>query len=409
MGTACAEPGHNQMLTERELLRLMSDLESFRVERTSSTSNTDKFREAICAFANDMPGSRLCGYLLIGVDDKTGQPTGLKITDELLQQLANYASDGTILPAPALTAWKQELSSGAGEIAVVEVHPHHLPPVRYKGRICVRTAPRRGFANESQEQILTERRVATLKPFDNRPCLGAALTDLVLDLFLTTYRSQAVAREVIEENHRSIEDQMASLRLYDLKAKCPTHSGILLFAKDPLQWIPHAYVEYVRFSGKKVTDEVLLEKRFSGDLLTMLRSLDEFLRQIPDGRPKAVSLLQEAFVVDYPEIAIRELVMNAVMHRSYEAASPIRFFQFSDRLEIHSPGPLYGEATRENFPRQTSYRNPTVAEALKVLGFVNRFGRGVMRAQDALRRNGNPEAEFEFGDTYFVAKIPARP
>lgn len=230
-----------------------------------------------------------------------------------------------------------------------------------------------------------------------------------MDLFLNTYRPLAVAREVIEENHRSVEQQMASLRLYDLQAACPTHAGVLLFAKDPLQWIPHAYVEFVRFAGTSATDEVLLEKRFTGDLLTLLRSLDAFVKQLPDGRPVSISTLQEAFVVDYPEVALRELTMNAVMHRSYEAASPIRFFRFSDRLEIHSPGPLYGEATRQNFPRQTSYRNPTVAEALKVLGFVNRYGRGVLRAQEALRRNGNSEATFEFGDTFFLVVIPARP
>ncbi|MBL9126696.1 MAG: transcriptional regulator, partial [Verrucomicrobiales bacterium] len=65
-------------------------------------------------------------------------------------------------------------------------------------------------------------------------------------------------------------------------------------------------------------------------------------------------------------------------------------------------------ATPQNFPRQTSYRNPTVAEALKVLGFVNRYGRGVARAQEALARNGSPAARFEFGDTFFLATIPAR-
>src|ERR1700722_9659845 len=105
------------MLTEPELLALMSDLESFRVERTISTTDSDKFREAICAFANDMPGSRMKGYLLVGVEDKTGQAIGLTITDKFLQQLASYGSDGTILPPPALAAYKHTLASGAGDVA----------------------------------------------------------------------------------------------------------------------------------------------------------------------------------------------------------------------------------------------------------------------------------------------------
>lgn len=200
------------MLTESGLLALMADLESFRVERTRSISDTDTFREAIRSFANDMPGSGQVGFLLIGVDDGTGQPTGLTVTDALLQQLASHASDRAILPSPALAACKLTLSSGAGEIAVVEVQPHHLPPVRYKGRICVRVGPRKGVANEAQEHILIERRIAAARPFDTQPCIGSSLADCAMDLFLSTYRPQAIEAAIIEENHRSIEHQMASLR-----------------------------------------------------------------------------------------------------------------------------------------------------------------------------------------------------
>ena len=75
------------MITETELLGLLSDLESFRVERTTAVADTAKFSEAVCAFANDMPASQLPGFLLIGADDKTGTPSGLVVTDELLRIL----------------------------------------------------------------------------------------------------------------------------------------------------------------------------------------------------------------------------------------------------------------------------------------------------------------------------------
>jgi ATP-dependent DNA helicase RecG len=80
----------------------LSEIESFRIERTVSVDKTDKFAQAICAFANDMAASGLPGYLLIGADDKTGTPSGLHVTDQLLQNLASLASNGNILPAPAL-------------------------------------------------------------------------------------------------------------------------------------------------------------------------------------------------------------------------------------------------------------------------------------------------------------------
>jgi ATP-dependent DNA helicase RecG len=396
------------MLTESQLLALMSDLESFRVERTIAIADTDKFREAICAFANDMPGSKLPGYLLVGVDDRTGRASGLSVTDRLLQQLASYGSDGTILPPSAVVAHKHSLASGAGDVAVVEVQPSHQPPVRYKGRICIRNGPRKGVANEAQERVLTKRRTAAVKPFDTQPCIGSSLDDLALDLFLNTYRVHAVAREVLEENNRPVEEQLASLRLFDFAKKCPTHAAILLFAKDPLRWLSHAYVQFLRFPGSSMEGDPE-EKRFTGDLLTLLRELDAFVRTLPTARPMAVSSLREETFFDYPPTAIRELLMNAVAHRSYEAASPIRFYEFADRLEIINPGPLYGEATPANFPRQTSYRNPVVAEALAILGFVNQYGRGVIRAQEALARNKSPEARFEFGDTFFGVTIPIRP
>jgi ATP-dependent DNA helicase RecG len=93
--------------------------------------------------------------------------------------------------------------------------------------------------------------------------------------------------------------------------------------------------------------------------------------------------------------------MNAVLHRSCEMPQPIRFYQYSDRIEIQNPGPLYGLARQDNFPAQTSYRNPIWAEAMKTIGAVNRFGRGVERAQAAVANNGSPPAEFAFGEMHF--------
>ena len=115
--------------------------------------------------------------------------------------------------------------------------------------------------------------------------------------------------------------------------------------------------------------------------------------------------MRERMVSTYPSTALRELLVNAVLHRSYESTSPIRFYWFSDRIEIQNPGGLYGAVTRENFPNQNSYRNPVIAEALKVLGFANRFGSGVSRAQTALQRNGNPPAEFTFDPHYVLATV----
>ena len=395
------------MLSEDEARAFMDDLESDRIERTVSTKNTDKFSRAVCAFANDFPNHRLPGYLFVGVDD-AGRPDGLQVTDKLLLNLAGLRDNGSIQPLPAMTVSQITLSDGSGDIAIVTVLPSDLPPVRYKGRIHIRVGPRRAIANEQEERILTERRTALARTFDAQPCTSASLDDLVLDLFAITYRPQAVNRDVIEENNRPLALQLASLRFFSQKANHPTNAGVLLFGKDPLMWLPGAYIQFVRYDGTRLADEVVSEKRFSGDLLTVLRELDEFVKTQLRERPVSVSALREQVITDYPMIAVREFLMNAVMHRLYESTAPIRFYWFTDRIEIQNPGGLYGEATPENFPKQNAYRNPVIAEAMKTLGYVNKFGRGVMRAQQSLQDNGHPAATFQFEATYVLVTISSR-
>jgi len=389
------------MITEDELKEIMSDLEADYIERTVSVDNTDKFGQAICAFANDLPNHRRPGYLLIGVRDN-GALSGLTVTDELLKNLGGIRSDGNVLPQPYMNVGKCSLSDG--DVAVVEVYPSDLPPVRYKGRVHIRVGPRKGIANEQEERVLTERRVALARSFDARPCSEATLDEIALGQF-DAYRREAVDPETISANHRSVELQLASLRLYDPERACPTHAGVLLFGKNPRFFMPGAYVQYLKLPGTDLTELPDDQAEISGDLHSVLRELEGRLKLLIHTTMRAVSGLEETLQPDYPEWALRELLMNAVMHRNYDSNSPIRFYAFSDHIEIQSPGGLYGEATPENFPTRNSYRNPVIAEAMKSLGFVNRFGYGVQRAQALLAQNGNLPAQFEFDEHSVLVKI----
>lgn len=389
------------MLDEAQLLALISDIESDIAERTESINNGDKFGQAICAFANDLPNHRKPGYLLIGVKDN-GKLAGITVTDQLLITLANIRSDGNILPQPMMNVSKFSLVGG--DIAVIEVFPSDLPPVRYKGRVHIRIGPRKGTANEQEEKVLTERRIAKARSFDAQPCYEAKIEDLALGQF-QAYRREAVDAETIAANHRPIEQQLGSLRLYDSDRSCATNAGVLLVGKNPRFYLPGAYVQYLTLPSTSLTDIPNDQAEISGDLYTVLQELISRLKLIIKTSMTRVNSLEEKLIYNYPERAIRELLMNAVMHRDYSSNAPIRFYVFSDHIEIQSPGGLYGEATRENFPTRNSYRNPVVAEALKSLGFVNRFGYGVQRAQALLVENGNTPAEFEFDDHSVLVKI----
>jgi ATP-dependent DNA helicase RecG len=268
--------------------------------------------------------------------------------------------------------------------------------------------PRRDYATEQEERRLIERRVSHAKTFDAQPAFGATTDDLALPLFLLDYRTRAVAAEVIAENNRSVEHQLASLRFFDLEHRRPTNAGILLFGIDVKRWLPGAYVQFLRINGESLAAPVVNDREIHGDLLTVLRNLDALIDAYIEQYPVTVSTLRERTVEVYPRVAVRELVMNAVMHRDYASTAPIRFTFFSDRVEIQSPGGLYGEVSPDNFPEQTSYRNPVIAEAMNALGYVNRFGRGVIRAQRALQENGSSSAQFRFDPGFVRATIRKR-
>lgn len=160
--------------SEEDLRLLLEDLESERVERKQSDANTDKLSQAICAFANDMPGYGLPGVLFVGVSDD-GMAVASTVSDELLRTLAGLRDRGTILPPPTMSVRK--LAVDDGEVAVLEVSPSATPPVRYQGRIWIRVGPRRATANADEERRLNERRRAADLPFDSTALRRRAVVD----------------------------------------------------------------------------------------------------------------------------------------------------------------------------------------------------------------------------------------
>jgi ATP-dependent DNA helicase RecG len=286
-----------------------------------------------------------------------------------------------------------------GDVVVIEVQPSLLPPVRYKGKTWIRTGPRKGFANETEERVLTEKRVSFARNFDAEPCLEATLSDLSLDIIKLLYLPLAIDRDILEANHREIKMQLASLRLYDFKNDVPTNASILLFGLNPLFFFNGAYIQYIKTNSiDRDLSKVEEEKQFKGSLFDVLKEIDNFIKNnIVKSKPVRIeNSFQDKIVSNYPNQALREFVMNAIMHRDYRTNRPIYIYEFLDRIEIHNSGGLYGNVRPENFPKMNDYRNPTVAEAMRLMRYVNRFNYGISDAQKHLATNGNPEAVFDF-------------
>jgi ATP-dependent DNA helicase RecG len=395
------------VLTRDQLRERARNLEADNVERTRSTIDTDKFGEAICAFANDLPDRRETGILIIGVNDD-GSCGGIAITDQLLRNLAGIRSDGNLHPFPVMSVRRDNIDGCP--VAVVEVEPAENPPVRYRGRAWVRVGPTRRVATGEEERRLTEKRRWGNLSFDQHPEQGASLDDLDISRFREEYLPSSVPADILDQNHRGETDQMKALRLLHSNGH-PTVLAILLLGKDPRRWFPGAYIQFVRFDGPKITDPVRDQKEITGPLSVILRQIDEILSAHNAVAADSSSGIEIQYP-EYPLIALQELVRNAVIHRSYEGSNaPVKLYWYSDRIEIISPGGPFGQVSPETFgrPNVVDYRNPAVAEAVKNLGYAQRFGLGIPRAQAQLERNGNPPARFEVQPNAILAILGKRP
>lgn len=393
-------------MTDQELEAFLDDVESDRTERTESFSDGDKLRQAICAFANDLPEHNKPGVLFIGVNND-GDPVGLAITDQMLQNLASMRGDGNILPLPTMTVQKRRLKGR--DVAVVLVQPADAPPVRFKGTVWVRVGPRRAIASSQEERILAERRRHRDAPADIRPLLDAGIEDLDMQLFRERYLPGAVSPEALADNKRDPETQMASLRVIDLgPPPVPTVMGMLVVGKDPFRYLPMAWVSFLRLAGEDLASEVMTSHDMKGPLPRQMDQIDELLRLHVMTAVDITSGDKERREPDYPIPALQQIIRNAVMHRLYEGTNaPVRIYWFSDRVEVISAGGPYGRVTRENFgqPGVNDYRNPNLAEAMRCLGYAQNFGVGIQIARDAMARNGNPPLEFRVDSRTVVATM----
>ena len=392
------------MLSEATLSALKQAGESERVELKPSAAQGQAIRRAICAFANDLTGGGEPGLILVGVEDD-GSCAGLGDLDAVQQKLANWAHGGDILPLPDVEIYRRDIENCP--IVVVEVRPHEEPPVRYQGQAWVRVGSTNRRATPEQERRLAERRRGGDRPFDHRPAAGADLDDLDIDYFRREYLPNAVSAEVLEENHRTIGDQLRSLRL--ITNEEPSHGAILVLGNDPAVQIPGAYVQFLRIEGTELADPIKDAKTLTGALPGVMAQLDELFDVHVQVAVDIETGARERRWPDYPVSALRQLVRNALIHRDYEAThAPVRVYWFNDRIEIHNPGGLYGQVTRENFGQGvTDYRNPLLAEAMHILGYVQRFGFGIPLARRHLRENGNPEPRFDFEATYIAVTVGA--
>jgi ATP-dependent DNA helicase RecG len=232
-----------------------------------------------------------------------------------------------------------------------------------------------------------------------RPLTPGKLSDLNRSSFENDYLPNAFAPDVLEQNHRSYEERLSACRMIDAtESAMPTVLGAIVLGNRPRDLLPCAYLQFLRFDGTDLAAPIIDEASIDGRVAQIIERIDDKFRAHNTTRVDLVSQDKEVRHSDYPLGALQQLVRNAVMHRSYEATNaPVRIDWFKDRIEILNPGGPYGLVNSTNFGQAgvTDYRNPHLAEAMKVLGIVQRFGVGISTARRLLADNGNPPLEFE--------------
>ena len=386
--------------SEDELRALAGGPEGELVEWKSGFDDmgSKSLRKTVCAFANDLRGDGKPGVIFVGIRDD-GSLSGAEIGDSLMKNLAAILDDNKfsapldLRPAP--------LAYNGGNIAALQVMPFPSPPVRYDKEVYVRVGPATSKANETHLQTLNERRRHRDIPSDIRPVESASLDDLNLSFFREVYLPAMIDAETLRANNREITAQLAAAKMIvrdEGDRSVPTVLGMLILGRQTRDFLPCAYVQFLRIDSDELDSDPVDEKVICGTIPEIVHRLRDKLSAHNRVRVEYVNVPEEKRHWLYPETALLQVAYNAILHRRYEGTNaPVRVYWYNNRIEIDNPGGLHGEvrAHMGDFPNAgCDYRNPNLAEAMKTLNLVQRFGSGLGLARDALEKNGNPPMEW---------------
>lgn len=180
-----------------------------------------------------------------------------------------------------------------------------------------------------------------------------------------------------------------------------TNVGVLFFAKDIDFLLNHTRVVCVLYRGREKVD-ILDKKDFTGNIVANIDNALLFVKRHTKVRLK-IEHLQHEEIPDYPEVALREAIVNAVCHRDYfDQRANVQIDVFADRVVISNPGGLPSGLSPEEFGTKSVARNPRIASLLHRIDYIEKVGTGIMRIRQAVAEHGGTELELRYND-FFTA------
>ena len=341
----------------------------------------DEYLKWIAGFANAQGGT-----LLIGVNDK-GQVVGLENTKRLMEDLPNKIQN--VLGIVSDVNLRERDGKAFLEIVTL---PYEMP-VAYHGEYHVRSGTTKQVLKGSALQQFLLKRLG--KTFDDTVEPNATLDDIDVEA-IHVYQQRGVDRQRLATDEANIESLPAflnNLNLVDADGQLK-RAALILFGKQPMRYILGAHIKIGRF-GSDSTD-LKFQDELTGDGFR----LAERTLHVLDSKylPGYVSYqgLHRQEQLPYPPEAIREALLNAIMHKDY-FGGPIFIWVYDDRLVFFNEGSLVEELTTADLqkPHTSRRRNPTLAMAMFRGGLVETWGRGTLKIIAECRRWGLPDPLFE--------------
>jgi ATP-dependent DNA helicase RecG len=336
------------------------------------------------------------GTVLVGVAPRSDEIQGVVKSEELIDrvfQAALLIDPMLILPLPRLVKAKR------AQVLEITV-PAGLPNVysidgRYLGREGFRTVP---LSPRRLRQLLLDRGVVKFESLFPPGATFADLDDSKVSAFVSALNlpEDESIEEILLRRGCLGYDERKVVAGSDLESSSlrPTYAGLLLLGSYPQRWLPNATILAARFSGSTLTDR-FVKQDIRGTLPEQLRLAEEFVRENVRKVVRLVGFTHEE-TSEYPLAAVRELLVNAVVHRDYNVQGDnVHLNIFADRIEVHSPGGLPGPVNLENLLEVRFSRNAVIVQALSDLGYVERLGYGLNRVVEVMRQNGLQTPKFE--------------
>jgi ATP-dependent DNA helicase RecG len=365
--------------------------ESEILEKKSSFAAWKEIIISLSAFANKKGGK-----VVVGLDDQ-GNPTGLSIGKDTLEEMANKIKMHT---DPILYPSINVKTFGPGEIVELEIPESDNKPVFAFEKAYIRVGKVNQKLSATEIRDLIKR--YTLPDFDQRT-LAQDFETLDLDVAAIRHLNETVLHFGKIPERRVIEKLMV------LRKGKLTNAGYLCFTKEN-DLIPSAVIKGARFKGKTMV-HFLDMKDFKGNLIAAVNEVLDFIqRHISMGVGIGAKAARDE-KWDYPLEALREAVVNAIVHRDYTDPGNIQIRIFDDRLEIWSPGLLPKELNIRSLlvENRSIPRNRGLAKIFHDIGFIEGWGTGFQRMVEGCAINGNPKPELKEVTGAFVVKFTRRP